>query len=126
MSDPAADELKRLSGGWWDKIPQASPADPGLACCENEVTGPTSVQKALHESAESSKSPVDAGGLGSDHHLNQGTQSNRILGLTRSDGFNNQVDNVATQGMRRKLVGDSEPADSWPSADILAGAAHYE
>jgi hypothetical protein len=113
MPDPTADELKRLSGGWWDRIPQASPADPGLACCENEViiTGPTGVQKALHESAEGSKSPVDAGGLGSDHHPNQGTQSNHVLGLTRSDRFNNQVDNVATQGMRRKLVGDSEPAE---------------
>jgi len=78
-------------------MPQSA-EDPGLACCENEVTGPTVAQEALHESAESSN---DAGG--SDFHRpNQGAQSNRILGLTPSDRLNSQADGLATQEIEEK------------------------
>ena len=131
MSNPTPDltDLKRHSGGWWDKVAQVSapdPDDPDVACRKNEVTGPTSIQGELHESNASSDFPVDAGGSALQRPI-QGTQSKRVLCLTPSDGFN-QVD--ATQRgdhveKKRKPV-RLEFVRSGRNADLLAGATRYE
>ena len=129
MSNPTTD-LKRHSGGWWDKVAQASAADPGpdVACCKNEVTGPA-VQGEFHESNASSYFPVDAGGSTLQPlHPTQSTQSS-VLCLTPSNGFNRVDDVVTPHGdhieRKRKPV-RLEFARSRQTTDLLVGATHYK